>query len=66
VTSPLNPSLGNESFVEKRVQPAKSLLVLSREIAAHGEWDEEIIRKQGIELATLASEIWLAKLVPSA
>jgi len=66
VTAPLNPSLGNESFAEKKIQLAKSLLVLNREIAAHGDWDEEIIRKRGIELGTLASEIWPATMTPLA
>jgi hypothetical protein len=58
VTSSLNPSLGNESFAEKKVQLAGSLLVLNREIAAHTAWDEAAIKARGIELATLATIIW--------
>src|ERR1700736_923258 len=51
VTSSLNPSLGNESFADKKTQLAKSLLVLNREIAAHEVWNEEMIRKRGTDLA---------------
>jgi hypothetical protein len=61
VTSPLNPSLGNASFADKKAQLAKSLLVLNREIADHNEWNEETIRARGIELATLATQIWVPK-----
>lgn len=62
VTSSLNPSLGNESFAEKKVQLAGSLLVLNREIAAHATWNEAVIRERGAELATLATKIWPAVL----
>jgi Protein of unknown function (DUF1524) len=58
VTSALNPSLGNEDFIEKKRQLSKSLLVLNREIAAHEHWTEELIRTRGIELARLTTEIW--------
>ena len=65
VTSSLNPSLGNESFAEKKVQLASSLLVLNREIATHVAWNEEVIRGRGAELATLATEIWPATITSS-
>jgi hypothetical protein len=58
VTSSLNPSLGHEDFSEKKTKLAKSLLVLNREIAAHDQWNEESIRKRGIELAKCAASIW--------
>jgi hypothetical protein len=64
VTSALNPSLGNESFDEKKIQLAKSLLVLNREIAAHATWDEAVIRQRGVDLATLATKIWPAVISP--
>jgi hypothetical protein len=65
VTSALNPSLGNENFSEKKIQLAKSLLVLNREIAAHETWDEAVIRQRGVDLATLATKIWPAVISPA-
>jgi hypothetical protein len=65
VTSSLNPSLGNESFDEKKLLLAKSLLVLNREIAGHDVWNEDVISTRGAELARLATEIWSAKLPSS-
>jgi hypothetical protein len=62
VTSSLNPSLGNESFDEKKAQLAASLLVLNREIGACHTWNEEVIRERGIALARLTIEIWPAQL----
>jgi hypothetical protein len=50
--------LGHEDFSEKKTKLAKSLLVLNREIAAHDQWNEESIRKRGIELAKCAASIW--------
>lgn len=62
VTSALNPSLGNESFEDKKVQLSASLLVLNREIGAHELWNEDEIRKRGIALAELTTQIWPAQL----
>jgi uncharacterized protein DUF1524 len=64
VTSSLNPSLGNESFDDKKTQLSKSLLVLNREIGDNDVWNEGIIRTRGIALARLATEIWLAAVPP--
>jgi hypothetical protein len=58
VTSSLNPSMGHESFSEKKAKLSKSLLVLNREIAEHLSWDEAAITKRGIELARITTEVW--------
>ena len=60
VTSSLNPSLGNESFGEKKAKLSKSLLVLNREIADEEAWSEAKITARGKELAKVAVEIWPA------
>ena len=60
VTSSLNPSLGNESFAEKKAKLSKSLLVLNREVAEVEDWSEAKIVARGKELAKVAVEIWSA------
>lgn len=60
VTGSLNPSMGKESFVDKKLQLAKSLLVLNRDVASAGTWDETIIRDRGIRLAAMAARTWAA------
>ena len=62
VTAALNPSMGNESFGEKKTQLSASLLVLNREIGAHETWDEKTICRRGVELAELCTDLWPATL----
>jgi len=62
LTSALNPSLGNENFGEKKIQLANSLPVLNRKIAAREEWNEDVMRQRGADLAKLTTEIWPASL----
>ena len=58
VTSSLNPSLGHESFPDKKSKLSKSLLVLNREITGLDDWDEAAIESRGLELARLTTKVW--------
>ncbi len=66
VTAPLNISLKNQPFSEKKEQLVEhSNLTLNRNIAnfkyckeGNKDWDEETIRSRGLALAKLICEIW--------
>ena len=61
VTGPLNTSLGNRGFEEKKEKLAEhSGLVLNKEIVEHDHWDEVAIRERGERLAALAKKVWPA------
>ena len=60
VTEALNPSLSNGSWVQKRSQLTKSLLVLNRDVAEADVWDEERIHKRSSDLGTLVNTVWPA------
>ena len=59
LTKPLNSSVSNAPFDEKRVALQEhSLLVLNREITKQSKWDEEKIIERGTSLFPLARDIW--------
>ena len=59
LTQPLNSSVSNGPFVQKRDSIADhTLLELNRSILKASEWDEEKIMQRGAEMAALAKEIW--------
>ena len=61
VTGPLNTSLGNRSFKEKKEKLAEhSALVMNKEIVELDRWDEVAIRQRGERLAALAKKVWPA------
>ena len=63
VTDSLNSSLKNHPFERKKSEIfAHSNLTLNRHISQYDNWDEEVIRKRGENLAALACEIWPALL----
>ncbi len=59
LTQPLNASVSNAPFDEKRAALKEhSLLVLNREITQQDDWDEEKIIERGKSLFQLARDIW--------
>lgn len=61
LTAPLNSSVSNGAFTDKREALAEhSLLVLNREIVGHESWDENDITERGAALFQLARDIWKA------
>ncbi|UVF19994.1 DUF262 domain-containing HNH endonuclease family protein [Microvirga terrae] len=59
LTKPLNSSVSNGPFLGKcAALNEHSLLVMNREITAHGAWDEDAIVARGRHLFSLAKEIW--------
>jgi uncharacterized protein with ParB-like and HNH nuclease domain len=58
VTVPLNSSMQNQSFAQKRQRLGESLLALNVELAQSEVWDEQTIRNRGDALADLGLAIW--------
>lgn len=59
LTQPLNSSVSNGPYVQKRAALQEhSLLALNRKIAAHEKWDEGTIVERGQRLLSLALNIW--------
>lgn len=59
LTQPLNSSVSNGPFLAKRDAIAEhTLLELNRLILKASTWDEESIVKRGLEMATIAKDIW--------
>lgn len=58
VTVPLNSSMQNQAFSEKRERLGKSLMALNTSIAESAVWDEAAIAKRGTELTKQAIDIW--------
>lgn len=59
VTIPLNSSLSNGPWENKREQLANSLLALNRDISKKENWDEGTIVKRASTLAEHINKIWL-------
>lgn len=58
LTPPANSQNGNDGWSVKRERIAKSLLVLNRDVAEHGGWNEDTIRARGEKLAEVADLVW--------
>jgi len=58
VTSSLNPSMGNEPWVKKRIKLQKSLLLINRELSQADNWTEVSIDARGEEIAENINKIW--------
>jgi hypothetical protein len=56
-----NSKTGNDEFSKKCVAYAKSSMVLTREIAAYGEWTPESIEARQRKMAELAVKAWPIK-----
>jgi uncharacterized protein with ParB-like and HNH nuclease domain len=55
---PLNSSMNNDSFEDKKGRLGQSLLALNIEFPALAAWDETAIKNRGQELAKKAITIW--------
>ena len=59
VNQPLNRTLSNASWPEKRMAlDEHSVLELRKSLTDHDEWNEETIRARGRQLAKVAAEVW--------
>ena len=59
VTQPLNSTLSNAAWDEKRETLAEhSVLFLNKELQDEPQWTEETIRARSRQLAKLISEVW--------
>ena len=64
LTKPLNSSVSNGPFTEKRAAlQDHSLLVLNREITSHECWNEDTIIARGKALLSVATTIWKVPLM---
>jgi hypothetical protein len=57
---PLNKTIGNRSFDEKRKLYTRSKVPLTVQIASYSEWTPETIRHRAVSLATDVARLWPA------
>lgn len=55
---PLNQSIGNAPFVEKKGVYQQSDLLLTKELTQYEEWNAETIAERQERMSELASQIW--------
>jgi uncharacterized protein with ParB-like and HNH nuclease domain len=58
VTQPLNTAISNGPFVDKRLELARSALILNREIVKEQVWAEAQVAGRGLRLAEVAAILW--------
>lgn len=58
LTPSLNPSIGHDSWPDKKMKLKGSLLALNREIAANECWGEQQIEQRAAHLASMANVLW--------
>lgn len=58
VTQPLNSAISHGPFIDKKVELARSALILNREIAKQQVWSEVQISERGLLLAEIAANLW--------
>jgi len=58
VTQPLNSAISHGPFADKRVELARSALILNREIVKETVWSEVQIGVRGLRLAEVAAKLW--------
>jgi len=58
VTQPLNSAISHGPFIDKKVELARSALILNREIVKQQVWSEVQIAERGLLLAEIAANLW--------
>ena len=67
LTAPLNASVSNAAFVDKRsALEEHSLLILNREVCKKLTWDEDAIEARGKALFSIARQVWPLPAMPAA